>query len=56
MIAAAFYKGKQKLDKAKKILEAGIDMAVRMGVETDTKPFWHLLGQINELIRSCCKC
>ncbi|KIJ49351.1 hypothetical protein M422DRAFT_27709 [Sphaerobolus stellatus SS14] len=52
MITAAYYKGKQKLEAAKKVLEAGIDMAVRTGVETDTRPFWHLLSQINETLRS----
>lgn len=53
MVAAAYYKNKHNLDAAKKVLEAGIDMAARVGVEGDTKPFWHLLDQINKIIGSC---
>ncbi|KAF8507455.1 hypothetical protein BU17DRAFT_71157 [Hysterangium stoloniferum] len=45
MITAAHYKGKKNLDAARKLLEAGIDMAVQSGMETDTKPFWYLLAQ-----------
>ncbi|KAF8515443.1 hypothetical protein JB92DRAFT_2914791 [Gautieria morchelliformis] len=52
MVTAAYYKGKHNLDSAKKILEAGIDMAAQVGEETDTKPFWHLLGQINSIIQA----
>lgn len=54
MMTAAYYKGKHNLDSAKKVLEAGIDMAVQVGEEADTKPFWHLLGQINSIIHARC--
>ncbi|KAF8586692.1 hypothetical protein K439DRAFT_926412 [Ramaria rubella] len=52
MITAAYYKGKHNLDSAKKVLEAGIDMAVQIGEESDTKPFWHLLSQINTTLQT----
>ena len=55
MMTAAYYKGKHNLDSAKRVLEAAIDMAVQVGVETDTKPFWHLLGQINNIIQTRCE-
>ena len=51
-MTAAHYRGKHNLESAKKVLEAGIDMAVQVGEETDTKPFWHLLGQINGNLRA----
>lgn len=54
-MTAAYYKGKHNLDSAKRVLEAGIDMAVQVGVEADTKPFWHLLGQINNIIQARCE-
>lgn len=47
MMIAAHYNGKRNLEAARDVLEAAIDMAVKTGVETDTKPFWHLLSQIN---------
>lgn len=54
-MTAAYYKGKHNLDSAKKVLEAGIDMAVQLGEEADTKPFWHLLSQINSIIQARCE-
>ncbi|GJJ06208.1 hypothetical protein Clacol_000397 [Clathrus columnatus] len=46
MIVAAHYNSKKNVESARKVLEAGIDVSVRLG-RTDTKPFWYLLDQIN---------
>jgi len=56
MMTAAHYTGKHNLESAKQVLEAGIDIAARVGDETDTKPFWHLLGQINGNLQALGEC
>lgn len=46
MIVAAHYNSLNNQTSARKVLEAGIDLSIRLG-RTDTRPFWYLLDQIN---------
>lgn len=46
MIVAAHYNSLNNRTSARKVLEAGIELSIRLG-RTDTRPFWYLLDQIN---------